>query len=151
VWTRNFAETLPPGAGGSTNASEAASESFDDSTDAGISMSLSVARSNQTAELLETNRAEQAAIRRESAPPALAAASTPFGRPAIRGSFSAQRSIVASQHDEALVDWLSLQTDTMKPFEDSGATEMRASEDMSGADDIDIDSVEQVFAQLASN
>ena len=38
-----------------------------------------------------------------------------------------------------------------KQFEEMDATETWASEDMSSADDVDMDSVEEAFAQLSSN
>ena len=99
------------------------------------------------------NGDEQAAIRRENPPLVLAPASSPFTRyrPAGRRSPGAVREIAASRDDEALVAWLATQPDTKKQFEDLDATESWASEDVNDTDDVYIDSVEQVFAQLAYN
>ena len=62
-----------------------------------------------------------------------------------------QRTFAASRCDAALVAWLATQPDTKKQFDDVGAAEMWESEGESDSDDVHMESVEQVFALLASN
>ena len=81
-------------------------------------------------------------------------ASSPFThyRAAVRGSLVAKQVLAASRRDDALVAWLASQPDTKKQqFEESSDVETWASDVVRGADDVDIDSFQQVFAQLASN
>jgi hypothetical protein len=153
VWTENFGETVQLDAAtevSSMIASGAAIAPVDESTGSVTSMRFSVGNPNKTAELLVTNNAEQVANRKYPSP-LLVPTSSPFApyRPALRGSLSAQRTIAASQRDEALVAWLASYSNTKNQFEDSGAAEMRTTEDVIDADVINVNSLKQVFAQLA--
>ena len=115
-------------------------------------MNLSVNDPNQTAEPVGASGAKQEASQPENRPSVSAPAYSPFTsyRPSVHRTRGTQQPIPVSRADEALVAWLASQPDRKKQLEDSGATEMRKSEDVSGADDIATDSVEQVFVLLGS-
>ncbi len=156
VWRAHFGQTPPPpGAGSGVNsatASAAPVAPVDESVLAGTSMSLSVNDLTQTAELLGASGAKQDASQHENHPSVLALASSlnTSYRPSVQRSLGTQRPVPASRRDDALVAWLASQPDTKKQLEDSGATKTRESEEVSGADDIAMDSSEQVFALLDS-
>ena len=157
VWRAHFGQSVPPlGAGSgvsSATASAAPVASVDESAVAGTSMSLSVSDPNQSGEPLGTSGTEQGVSQREIPLPLLAPASlslAPYRSP-VRRSLGTQRTFHASRDDEALVAWLASQPDTKKQFYDYDAAETWASEGVRDADDVHIDSVERVFAQLASN
>jgi hypothetical protein len=157
VWRAHFGQTVsPPGAGsglGSARASAVPVALVDESTGVAKSMSLSVDERDQTVEMPRTNSEKRAANQNKGLSPVLAPASSPFApyRPAVRVSVDVQRTFAASRCDDALVAWFASQLVTKKQFEEMGATETWASEDVSSADDVYMDSVEEAFAQLSSN
>jgi len=116
-------------------------------------MSPIVSEPNQTVMSQGTNGEKQAANHRKAPPTVLAPASLNFAayRPAVRSSLGAQQAIPASRHDEALIAWLASRPGTREQIAESDATENWDCEVVLGASDILNDSIEQVFAQLASN
>ena len=157
VWRAHFGQTLPPpGAGSGASSASASAALFAPVGEAQIaaaSLSFSVGEPNQTVVLPGTSGDKRAASQRENLPPVLVSASSPFApyRPAIRGSVAAQPTLAASPRDEALVAWLASQPGAKKQFDDFGTAETLTSEDASNADEVEMDSIEQVFAQLTSN
>ena len=155
VWRAHFGETLPlPGAGnGVERASAAPVAVLGESTGVVTSLSLYAGAPIQNAETQRTSSEGQAASQRKNPPFVLAPASSHLSphRQAVRESLGAQRTFAASRADEALVAWLASQPDTRKQFYDDDTAETWASEVVNGTDDVHVDTVEQVFAQLASN
>jgi hypothetical protein len=157
VWRANIGQTLPPPSVGS--GMNSATSSVAPVAPVGVligvetSIRMSVSDPNQTADPLGASGAEEVASQRKNLRPIFAPASSLFARyrPAIRGSLRATLATAVSRCDEALVDWLASQPDTKKQCKESGTSETCASENARIADDIHIDSVEQVFALLASN
>ena len=116
-------------------------------------MSFSIVEPHQTPRQRGLSSATQAVGQPINPMPVLAPASSHFAayRPAVRGSLGALRASAASQCDEGLAAWLASLPNTKEPFDDSGAAETWKSEDASRADDVYMDSIEQVFAQLTSH
>jgi hypothetical protein len=156
VWRAHFGQSLPPpGAGsglGNAPASTAPIALVDESTGVATSTSSFIDERDQIVEMPITSGENQAANQRKGLSPVLAPASSPFApdRPAVRRSVNVQRTFAVSRSDDALVAWFFSQLVT-KQFEEMGATETWASEDVSSADDVYMDSVEEAFAQLSSN
>ena len=152
VWRAHFGQTVPPPGAGS-GAASAAEAAANESTGAETSLSLTIGEPNQSIEPPPTSSGEQPASQRDTPLPMLALGSSPFtpNRPASRGSVASQPTLAASPRDEALVAWLASQPGAKKQFDDFGTAETLASEDASDADEVEMDSIEQVFAQLTSN
>ena len=97
-------------------------------------------------------RAPQAASQRVNTlsfvPPALSL--SVHYRPAVHRVSGSQNTISQSRRDETLLSWLASQPDSKNQLDDFNSTKTRASEDGSDGDDFYRDSVEQVFALIAS-
>ncbi len=156
VWKSHFGQTLPApsGSGGLSvaTASAALVVPSDESTVTGNSLGSSASKPRQTAQRQRNSDGEQAASPRENPPPVLAPAYSPVTsyRPSPRRSVGAQQAIVGSRRDETLMAWLATQPDSRKRFDDSSDVEVWASKDACGANDVQRDTVEQVFAQMSS-
>jgi hypothetical protein len=145
VWRAHFGETLPPPGAGSgaviSSAALAEPTAHKGNVEDGVASGEG------------TSGEKQAASQRLNPMPVLASASSLFGpyRPTIRSSLGAQRAIFASRRDESLLAWLVSQPGAKEQFEDSVAAETWECEEMRCADDLYMESVEQVFAQLVGN
>jgi hypothetical protein len=145
VWRAHFGETLPPPGAGSGSAISSAALAGPAAGKGNMEGGVASGEG--------TSSEKQAASQRLSPMPVVASASWHFGpyRPTIRSSLGAQRAISASRRDESLLAWLVSQPGAKEHFEDSLAAETWECEDMRWADDLHMESVEQVFAQLAGN
>ena len=157
VWRRHFGQTIPPTGAGSglsiTAASAAQAAPARESTGQETLRSLYVGDPNRAMSPRETSGAGQAAIQREIRPLSFVPLPSLFApyRSVTRASLDAQQTIAASRRDEALVAWLATHPDTKKHFEDARAAETWTREGGSNTAEPQMESVEQVFAQLASN
>ena len=156
VWRTHFGKTLLASGAGSGAGNAAASTAFvasvDESRIAESSLGPSVGERNKTAESLGTSSAPQAASQRVNTlsfvPPALSL--SVHYRPAVHKVSGSQNTIAQSRRDETLLSWLASQPDSKNQLDDFNSTKTRASEDGSDGDDFYRDSVEQVFALIAS-
>ena len=157
VLRAHFGKILPAaGAGsavGSATVSAALVAPVDESKVAETSMGLSISEPDQSIQPRGSSGEEQAPSQCKNLTSVIAHVFSPFAtyRPAVRGSIRFKSATAERRSDEALVAWLASQPDAKKQSEVSSAAETWESEDVSSADDVYIDTVEQVFAQLAWN
>lgn len=146
VWRAHFGQTVGAGSGVSN-------ESAEESTVAATSVSVSAGKPNQIAGPLGTSGAEQIMSQLKTPLSFIAPVSSTFApyRPAARGSIAAKFAIADRRHDEALLGWLASQPDTTKKLDDFDAADILKSDHASAADAAYVNSLEQMFAQLASN
>ncbi len=156
VWRAHFGQTLPAAGIGSglsgATASAAPVSLVDESTRVATSMNVYANDPDQTVGMPRTGSEKLAVDRRDGLSPVLHLASQPFAAyaPAVRRSVEVRRSFAEGRRDDALLAWSASQLETKRQRVEIDATGW-ASEDAIGANNVDMDPVDEVFSQLSSS
>ncbi len=152
VWRAHFGEMLssPSTGSGVSNVTESTALLAPQDRFETTSPLLSVNEPNQNGLSRGTSGAEQIASTRNYLSPFLALANS---RPANSRTvdhrpLDVRRKLTVSRNEDALLAWVASQNDPREHFDDTSVAETWSRDDIQSVNNVHIDSVEQVFAQL---